>query len=80
MTTPEGTEQFTGGLVTANTFQFLGVPAPLGRTLTPADAEPGAPPVFVMAHKMWVKHFGPDPAIVGRTLRAERRADDAGRA
>jgi predicted permease len=68
MTTSEGTEQITGGAVTGNTFQFLGVSAQLGRTLTPMDAAPGAPPVFVMAHKMWVKHFNSDPAIVGRTL------------
>ena len=40
----------------------------LGRTLTPADAAPGAPPVCLMAHKMWVKFFNGDPAIVGRTL------------
>jgi putative ABC transport system permease protein len=68
MTTGEGTEQVTGGAVTGNTFQFLGVSAILGRTLTPADAAPGAPPVFVMAHKMWVKHFNADPSVVGRTL------------
>jgi putative ABC transport system permease protein len=68
MTTAEGTEQLAGGVVTANTFQFLGVPAHLGRTLTPADAAPGAPPVFVMAYKMWVKHFNSDPSVVGRTV------------
>ena len=68
MTTAEGTEQLSGGLVTPNTFQFLGVPAQHGRTLTPADAAPGAPPVFVMAYKMWVKHFNSDPSVVGRTL------------
>ena len=52
-TTGEGTEQFDGGLVTPNTFQFLGVPALLGRGLTPEDAKPGAPPVFVLAYKAW---------------------------
>src|SRR6266567_4352209 len=31
LTTPEGTEQFNGGYVTANNFTFLGVPAVLGR-------------------------------------------------
>jgi putative ABC transport system permease protein len=67
-TTGEGTEQLSCGLVTANLFQFLGVSALHGRTLTPADAAPGAPPVFVMAHKMWVKHFNQDPGVVGRTL------------
>src|SRR5919106_3219847 len=38
MTTAEGTEQLTGGLTTPNTFNFLGVPALLGRTFTPDDA------------------------------------------
>jgi predicted permease len=68
MATAEGTEQVTGGAVTGNMFQFLGVAAILGRTLTPVDAASGAPPVFVMAHKMWVKHFNADPSVVGRTL------------
>src|SRR5213594_2429993 len=47
--TGEGTEQFTGGYVTPNTFRFLGVPALVGRGLLPEDAKAGAPPVFVMA-------------------------------
>jgi putative ABC transport system permease protein len=68
MTTAEGTEQLNCGVVTANTFQFLGVPALLGRTLTPVDVAPGAPPVFVMAHKMWVKHFNQDPGVIGRSF------------
>jgi hypothetical protein len=67
-TTREGTGQFSGGLVTGNTFRFLGVPALLGRTITPDDARPGAPPVFVMAYKMWVKHHNMDPSIVGQTF------------
>ena len=68
MTTTEGTEQLAGGVVTPNTFQFLGVSAVLGRVIGPADAGPGAAPVVVMAHKMWVKHFNGDPAVVGRVL------------
>lgn len=66
--TDEGTEQFTGGYVTPNTFRFLGVPALIGRGLTPDDAAPGAPPVFVMAHKLWLKQYNLDPAILGRTF------------
>ena len=68
MTTAEGTEQLTGGLTTVNTFSFLGVPAVVGRTFMPDDAKPGAPPVFVMAHKMWAKHFDFDPGVIGRTF------------
>src|SRR5215831_18018202 len=68
LTTPEGTEQFDGAYVTPNTFDFLGVPALLGRTITEEDAKPGAPPVFVMAYKMWEKRFHLDPAILGQNF------------
>jgi len=68
MTTAEGTEQLTGGMTTPNTFGFLGVPAVIGRTFTPDDARPDAPPVFVMAYKMWAKHFNLDPGVVGQTF------------
>jgi predicted permease len=68
MTKGEGAEQIQGGLVSGNTFQFLGVPALVGRILTPDDAKPGAPPVFVMRYKLWVSHFGQDPSIVGKTF------------
>ena len=67
ITTAEGTEQFTGGGTTPNMFQFLAVPALLGRTLTPADAATGAPPVFVMSYKTWIGRYNRDPAILGRT-------------
>ena len=67
-TTAQGTEQLNGGLTTANTFTFLGVGALVGRTLTPADGEPGAPPVFVMSYKLWAARFGLDPTIVGKTF------------
>ncbi|HEY6402146.1 MAG TPA: ABC transporter permease, partial [Blastocatellia bacterium] len=63
-----GTEQFLGGYVTPNAFGFLGVPAQLGRGVTLEDARPGAPPVFVMAHKLWVKRFNLDPSILGKTF------------
>jgi putative ABC transport system permease protein len=64
----DGTEQFSGGYVTPNTFSFLGVPAQLGRGITPDDAKSGAQPVFVMAHKLWVKRFNLDPTILGKTF------------
>jgi putative ABC transport system permease protein len=64
----DGTEQFTGGLVTPNTFQFLGVPALVGRGLLPEDAKPGAPPVFVMAHKLWLRQFNLDATILGQSF------------
>ena len=68
MTINGGTEQVTGGTVTPNTFEFLGVNPLVGRALTVADGEAGAPPVAVMAHKMWIKFFNGDPSVVGQVL------------
>ena len=65
-TLKDGPELFTGAYVTPNTFQFLGVSAQLGRTLTPDDGKPGAPPVFVLAYKAWLKIFNLDPKILNQ--------------
>src|SRR5215831_5925708 len=67
-TTGEGPEQYDGAYVTPNTFRFLGVPALVGRGLLPEDAAPGAPPVFVMSHKLWLGRYNLDPTIVGRSF------------
>ena len=64
----EGTQRFTGFFVTPGTFEFLGMPALVGRVMQPADYEPGAPPVFVLRYKVWVNSFGADPAILNRTF------------
>jgi len=68
LTTSDGTLQFAAGLVTPNTFRFLGVPPLLGRGIVDADVEPGAEPVFVMSHKMWVAQYSMDPGVVGRAF------------
>jgi putative ABC transport system permease protein len=64
----EGTERFQGNYVTPGTFEFLGMPALLGRVMQPADYEPGAPPVFVLRYKTWVKEYGADPNILNKTF------------
>ena len=62
----EGSLRFRGSYVTPGTFEFLGMPALLGRVLQPADYEPWAPPVFVLRYKTWMKEFAGDPQIVNR--------------
>jgi putative ABC transport system permease protein len=64
----EGTQMLTGHYVTPGTFEFLGMPALLGRVLQPADYEPGATPVFVLRYKTWLKEFGADPKILNKTF------------
>jgi putative ABC transport system permease protein len=53
-----------GAIVTTNTFDYLGVPALLGRTILPEDGSPGAPPIFVMNYRLWQREFGGDAKIL----------------
>ena len=64
----EGTQLLEGNYVTPGTFEFLGMPALLGRVMQPADYEPGASPVFVLRYKTWVKEFAADPGILNKTF------------
>jgi putative ABC transport system permease protein len=61
-------EEVNGGSVTPGTFESLGVPPLLGRSLAPTDFTPGAPPVFVISYKLWTNKFHRDPLILGTTL------------
>src|SRR6185295_7685956 len=61
-----------GQLVSGNYHAGLGVPAILGRTLTPADDLPSAEPVAVISHRYWQRRFGGDPSVIGRTVQVNR--------
>ncbi len=67
-TSGEDTERFEGANVTPNVFEFLGMPALLGRGVMPSDGNPSAPPVFVLSYKLWAKEFNLDPKLLGRTF------------
>jgi putative ABC transport system permease protein len=64
----------TGTWVTGDFFRVLGVVPALGRTLLPEDDVAGAPPVMVISHAFWQRHFGGDPSAVGRDFRWDGRA------
>jgi putative ABC transport system permease protein len=58
-----------GGAVTAGMFSHVLRVAPaLGRTFAPEDDRPGAAVVVVLSHGLWVRAFGGDASIVGRTV------------
>ena len=67
-------ESLDRGLVTGNTFDFLGVQPLFGRFLTPADADPGASPVFVMSYKLWQRRFSADRNILGKSFTFDGKA------
>src|SRR6266851_1048055 len=56
-------------MTSANYFDVLGIKAFRGRLFLPEDSsQPGANTVAVVSHSLWIKEFGSDPSIVGRTL------------
>jgi len=65
----DGASSLDVGLVTGNFFEIMGLAPVLGRMTGPADDGAGVPPVAVLTHDYWIKHFGADSAIVGKQLR-----------
>lgn len=57
------------GLVTGNYLSVMGLSPVLGRGFGSGDDGPGAAPVVMLTHEYWLKRFGGDSAIVGKTLR-----------
>jgi predicted permease len=58
--------RLAGKAVTADYFKVFATPALRGRTFTPEDERPGAPPVVVLSHAAWQTYFGGDAAILER--------------
>src|SRR6201996_5514103 len=56
-----------GEYVSGNFFKTLGVEPWLGRLLTDADDQEGAPSVAVMSYHIWKEKYGSDPSVVGAT-------------
>ena len=61
-------EQVHGVRVSPQFFDFLGVRAAIGRTFHSDEEEPGRDKVVVLTDGFWRRHFGGDPAIVGRSV------------
>src|SRR6266480_1832462 len=60
-----------GLYVSGDFFSTLGVSTFIGRTLTPSDDSPSAPPAIVLNYAYWVRAFGAAPSVVGRTVRLD---------
>jgi predicted permease len=59
------------GLITGNYFDVMGLAPELGRLTRPSDDGAGVPPVMVLTHDFWMKHFGGDRGIVGRQVKLD---------
>ena len=71
---PDGAVRMPSGLVTGNYFEIMGLSPILGRVTGPGDDGPGVPPVMVLTHAGWMKHFGGDSGVVGKQLRVDGRS------
>jgi predicted permease len=55
-------------VASGNYLGVLGVPALVGRTITPEDDQARAPPVAMISHGYWVRRFGTDSNVVGKVV------------
>ena len=64
----------SGGQVSANYFDVLGVRMALGRGFAPAEELATAPTtVMVISHDLWQREFAGDRGVIGRTVRLNDR-------
>jgi putative ABC transport system permease protein len=54
-----------GEWVSGNFFRTMGVQPWIGRLMTDADDQEGAPSVAVMSYRIWKEKYGSDPSVVG---------------
>ncbi len=64
-------ELIPGASVSSSFFDVLGAPPLLGDPFHDGRADPSA---VVLSHGLWVRRFGGDPSIVGRTIALNGRA------
>jgi predicted permease len=61
-------ERLPTALVSANLLKTLGIRPAIGRGFFESEDRPGAEPVVLLGHGFWVRQFGGDRSVVGRTL------------
>jgi putative ABC transport system permease protein len=62
-------ERVETGVVSWNFFDVFGVKPLVGRMFEPADEIHGAPAVLLLSYEYWLRSFGGDPTVVGKTFR-----------
>ncbi len=61
-------ERLVGAGVAADFLDVLGIQPILGRSFTPEEGLWQGPPAIILSHGFWVRRFGADPSVVGRSI------------
>lgn len=68
LVTGDGVQQLQGAVVSENLFAVLGVRPVLGRSFRPEEDAPGSEALVIVSHRLWLRNFGGDPSILGRSV------------
>src|SRR5216684_1362907 len=69
----EAAQSYPGEFVSGNYFTMFGIKAYAGRTLTPQDDQPGAPPAALMSYRLWQQQYGSDASVIGSVFNLNDR-------
>jgi putative ABC transport system permease protein len=62
----EQPERYSGGFMTWNALEVLGVAPALGRGFLEEEERAGETVPLLLGHRAWREHFGADPGVLGR--------------
>jgi predicted permease len=65
-------EQIKIATVTSNFLPLLCIKPALGRFFSSEDERSNAPDTVIISHGLWVRRFGSDPNMIGRSIRLRR--------
>jgi len=61
-------EELIGAIVSVNHFAVMGAQPALGRAFIAEEEVPGSGRVALLSHELWVRRFGSDPNVVGKSI------------
>ena len=65
---PGEVEAIGGAFITPRSMRWVEASTVAGRTLIPADGEPGAERVVLLRESLWRRRFSADPTLIGRPV------------
>ena len=68
LTGEPGPEEVLGSLVSPHHFELLGVQPAIGRAFRPEEGGRGRDGVVILSHSLWMRRFGGDTGILGRSI------------